>query len=818
MYIIGIEIVAEDANSVTYKFTYSDGQQNTVVMQKRAQDEQINVGKAFGSHYLTGGGSASNVNYDEESGKYVLNGYVAVPGEHGEIKGDYAFYADVTPVSVQAGTEIVFSAVYAENKQIRFAMRWTDETHYLIFSDYKDGAKVAGSYFMNYKVHVDETEYTGETVRMGVIVSGNSMVMLYNGAVVYRRTLPSLSDTQLMINTYQGVMAMSGVEIESSAAEVTALYGEAINGYKDARVQATIINTSENIAKFVQNDDGSISASGLTSSKRIMGGLYDEGHAVAGYEYAVVGSFSMKGYGSGSAASKVELQICKDIKNFLKIQFFRYPTNNSLVTDGANNGSGMGQKYVLGKNTMPAGETYSTDFIIIYDCSGIKMWLRDGKSTPEYTLAFSLDVKWDYTFFCFAMLQYCDVTFTDMHGVFGEELDALRLSLGASESDAAFTVQTGDVAPAAIERKEDAYYIGGENEWTASVRNDLGAISGNYWSVGADISFAQYKAWTQGSLIAWADGTHAVRYVFEHTSSGKYQMFTQIKNGSSAWSDYTVIMRVDTVNALNRVSLVNSNGRVILLVNGYKYHERDLGAFGSMSAKIGGKGGIVKINQLKAITDEQTVTDIADNAVEYTYVSPYENKMKALETAYKDAETGVVLFAGSSTMEYWYNWQTDIGEQTLGYNVGIGGTIAEDWLYCYDRLIKKFNPSKIVLFLGGNNVNAMGHTGAYTVEQLKILLNKMHADFPASEIYYVYSLPVPNNYHGGKYTTEYGNLITGMKAFVAESDWLVGIDLESSLTLNGEPIAEDFRSDGIHLSDAGYVKWAQAINAAVFGN
>ena len=42
-------------------------------------------------------------------------------------------------------------------------------------------------------------------------------------------------------------------------------------------------------------------------------------------------------------------------------------------------------------------------------------------------------------------------------------------------------------------------------------------------------------------------------------------------------------------------------------------------------------------------------------------------------------------------------------------------------------------------------------------------------------------------------------------------------ELTASVTENGEPIAEYFRSDGIHMTAAGYAVWSAIINEVVFG-
>ena len=207
--------------------------------------------------------------------------------------------------------------------------------------------------------------------------------------------------------------------------------------------------------------------------------------------------------------------------------------------------------------------------------------------------------------------------------------------------------------------------------------------------------------------------------------------------------------------------------------------------------------------------------DFATNMKVYTYVSPYESRINKLAEQYKSAEKGGVLIMGSSTMDYWEDWQTDIGGR-LGYNVGIGGTIVEDWLYAYDKLVKPFNPSIILVYLGGNSINNMGHTGAYAEKLMEQLLNKMHTDFPAAKIYYIYSMAVPSCYKGGKFNYEYGRFIEEMKTLVASTEWLNGIDTFGDLTQDGEAKKDLYRSDGIHLNDAGYDEFARIINDAVF--
>lgn len=329
------------------------------------------------------------------------------------------------------------------------------------------------------------------------------------------------------------------------------------------------------------------------------------------------------------------------------------------------------------------------------------------------------------------------------------------------------------------------------------------------------MQFGEYAAWTQGELSAYVDATHAVRYVFEYTGS-YYQVFHEIKNDNDNWTGYTLIVRPQVKNdATMNFTLVNYGGKISLLINGYVYHTVEFEFLKNATATIGGKGGTLILKDLTINTNKVDVENFTSNMEDYTYVSPYDSRMNSLAKQYESAEKGGVLIMGSSTMDYWKDWQTDIGGR-LGYNVGIGGTIVEDWLYAYDKLVKPFDPSIIIIFLGGNNINNMGHTGAYTRSLMEQLLNKMHEDFPNAEIYYIYSMAVPSCYKGGKFNYEYGQFIDEMKELVANTQWLNGIDTFDDLTRDGEAKKELYRPDGIHLNDDGYDVFAEIINRNVF--
>ena len=775
---------------------------------------KINVALPFGTHLLTGGGDKKDAVYDYENLFYLLSGSATVTNEDGvNLNGSYAFSAQIYPQSLAQGSEFVLSAVYANNYQIRFALRGVDESHYLIFSDYKDRSN-----FLNYKEHISSTLYDKEKgITLGVIVVDGSMVMTVDGKVVYRRTLEGLSYTEMFLSTYECSVQMKNLQIVSDEAQAESMYQDALVGYQDELTGISIINTSQNLNNFVQNDDGSLYVEGKNSSQRVMGALYQNGVPVGGYEYAVSGHLKITDTKtSGAAASKVELQIAKDTKNFVKFHLFRYPTNNSFYAYPTVNGKDLSQ-VACEKNTMPSGTEYEVDYIFVYSGRDIKVYLKDGTYLPEYKLEYTLDASWGYTMFVIAMRQYCNVTFSNFKTYYGDDFDALVNSLETNNANVEFSAEKDTFTDNGcfISGNSGTYYKTESAYNKAFAFCDGKAVSGEYWLVSGQMQFGEYKAWTQGELSAYVDETHAVRYVFEYTGSA-YQVFHEIKNGTDNWTGYTLIVRPQVKNAATmNFTLVNYGGKTSLLIDGYVYHTVESGFLKNATATVGGKGGTLILKNVEANANNQDVENFVAGMEDYTYVSPYETRINELANQYQSAEKGGVLLMGSSTMDYWKTWQTDIGGR-LGYNVGIGGTIVEDWLYAYDKLVKPFEPSVILVFLGGNNINDMGHTGEYAASLMANLLNKMHTDFPEAEIHYIYSMATPNFYKGGKFNYEYGRFIEEMKQLVAKTDWLNGIDTFNYFTQDGEVKKDLFRSDGIHLNEDGYKVFAEIINNAVF--
>src|SRR5262245_54124783 len=81
-------------------------------------------------------------------------------------------------------------------------------------------------------------------------------------------------------------------------------------------------------------------------------------------------------------------------------------------------------------------------------------------------------------------------------------------------------------------------------------------------------------------------------------------------------------------------------------------------------------------------------------------ISTYEKTDAA-----KAPEKGSVVFVGSSSIRLWTSLTQDFSEYKV-INRGFGGSQIEDSTFFADRIIFPYEPKMVVLYAGGNDINA----------------------------------------------------------------------------------------------------------------
>ena len=83
----------------------------------------------------------------------------------------------------------------------------------------------------------------------------------------------------------------------------------------------------------------------------------------------------------------------------------------------------------------------------------------------------------------------------------------------------------------------------------------------------------------------------------------------------------------------------------------------------------------------------------------------WEKEIAAFEASdrKKSPPKGAILFVGSSSIRYWTNLAADFPELKV-INRGFGGSHVADTTYFADRIIFPYEPSKIVVYAGDNDI------------------------------------------------------------------------------------------------------------------
>lgn len=189
-----------------------------------------------------------------------------------------------------------------------------------------------------------------------------------------------------------------------------------------------------------------------------------------------------------------------------------------------------------------------------------------------------------------------------------------------------------------------------------------------------------------------------------------------------------------------------------------------------------------------------------------------------------------VLFAGASYVEWWQN-ENVFANMTAVYDmktVDIGSAGSQIYQWNDETKISEmklqYDPDKIVLHVGLNDVNDAGHTAEQVVSDLKALYTALHAAFPDADLYWVGY--IPNNKFASNNATYY-EINHTMSDWAEETEWFGYIDVWTAFCADGQdgsngsdikPRTNLFLTgeDGMHPNSSyGYPLWGSVILEAL---
>lgn len=187
----------------------------------------------------------------------------------------------------------------------------------------------------------------------------------------------------------------------------------------------------------------------------------------------------------------------------------------------------------------------------------------------------------------------------------------------------------------------------------------------------------------------------------------------------------------------------------------------------------------------------------------------YEDEIKRIEQE-KDrlAYEPKTIFYGSSSIRLWNDLYEDF-KAFYPVNLGFGGSALAACVWFFERVLPAYKPERIVFYAGDNDLGDGRHPEEIFIffQQLAVQINTW---FPGTSFYFIAVKPSPARWNMMD-KINYTNTL--VKEAIEKKEKLfhyVNI-VDGMLDSAGNPVADLFQEDGLHLSDKGYGVWKEIL-------
>jgi len=166
-----------------------------------------------------------------------------------------------------------------------------------------------------------------------------------------------------------------------------------------------------------------------------------------------------------------------------------------------------------------------------------------------------------------------------------------------------------------------------------------------------------------------------------------------------------------------------------------------------------------------------------------------------------------VVFVGSSSVRMWKTLARDFPQWRTA-NCGFGGSHLADSVFYFDQLVRSRAPRAVVLYAGENDL-AAGVSPESVLADFLAFRTRLRAALPDTRLIYLSCKPSPAR----AVHTEKLRAANALIAAECAGDPLCAfVDVASPmLDANGQPRAELFGPDHLHMSAVGYALWTRTL-------
>ncbi len=172
-----------------------------------------------------------------------------------------------------------------------------------------------------------------------------------------------------------------------------------------------------------------------------------------------------------------------------------------------------------------------------------------------------------------------------------------------------------------------------------------------------------------------------------------------------------------------------------------------------------------------------------------------------------------VLFIGSSSIVFWETAKSFPDLPVI--NRGFGGASLAEIIHYYDDVIKKHSPSILIVYCDIDIER--GESPSVAMKAFKELVNKVHEDFPQTQIILLSMKPTLIDDFIGKDVRKNKAICNQqLNAYCEDEDFLHYIDISHAMFNSEGSLRSDiFLADGMHLNALGYTLWDPLIRSKI---
>ena len=183
------------------------------------------------------------------------------------------------------------------------------------------------------------------------------------------------------------------------------------------------------------------------------------------------------------------------------------------------------------------------------------------------------------------------------------------------------------------------------------------------------------------------------------------------------------------------------------------------------------------------------------------------SSFKAADSIHQPAKNGIV-FVGSSSFRMWKNIQQDFPDHKI-INRGFGGSSLPHVIAYADEIVIPYQPKQVVVYCGENDFMTDTVTSEIVVDRFKTLFQLLREELPKAEIVFVSMKPSPSRQ---RLMPEINKANQSIRRFLEKQRRGTYVNIwDPMLDADGNPRAELFLKDMLHMNEKGYAIWQEAI-------